>query len=89
MAVDMVKAKHNSYNLILMDMHMPGMDGQTATMYIRRYEEENKLPKIPVIALTGDKSEGYRNSCLEAGCDECILDTFVLKDNIISYDKAN
>jgi CheY-like chemotaxis protein len=53
-----------------MDMHMPGMDGQTATEHIREFEEQNGLPPVPIIALTGDTTEGFRGMCLAAGCSE-------------------
>jgi CheY-like chemotaxis protein len=69
-SLEMVKANPNAYQIILMDMHMPGMDGQTATALIRLYEEENNLPRKPIIALTGDTTEGFRGICLAAGCSE-------------------
>lgn len=46
---------------------MPGIDGQTTTKLIRQFEKENELPQIPIIAITADKTEGFRLKCLEAG----------------------
>jgi CheY-like chemotaxis protein len=51
-------------------MFMPVMDGQTATRQIRKFEEERGLPCVPVIAMTANRSEGYRKECLDAGCTE-------------------
>jgi len=69
-SVELVQANPRQYQLILMDMHMPGMDGQTATEHIREFEEQNGLSPVPIIALTGDTTEGFRGMCLAAGCSE-------------------
>ena len=49
-ALDMLKA-HNDYFMILMDAHMPNIDGFEATKIIRSMPEYNKLP---IVALSGD-----------------------------------
>jgi len=50
---------------------MPGFpDGRTATNQIRAWEAKAKLLPIPIIALTGDATDGHRELCLQAGCDE-------------------
>ncbi len=66
-AVDKFKAEH--YDVILMDMHMPVMDGYTATKAIRSWERDHDLPPTPIIALTALalKEEGVR--IFEAGCN--------------------
>ena len=62
----------SSFDLIIMDMNMPVMDGFTATRTIRQYETENGLNRIPIIAATALAMRGDRERCLEAGCDEYI-----------------
>lgn len=57
------------YNIILMDMAMPVMDGFTATVAIRLYEKENNLERTPIIALTAYALETEKAKALEAGCD--------------------
>jgi PAS domain S-box-containing protein len=57
------------YNLILMDMEMPVMDGLTATKEIRKLEEEKNLSRIPIVALTAHASKEHREKSLAAGCD--------------------
>ena len=48
-------ASLTSYDLILMDCHMPEMDGFAATMAIRRYEQTTpNRPRTPIVALTAE-----------------------------------
>jgi signal transduction histidine kinase/CheY-like chemotaxis protein len=61
--------KDSSYDLILMDCQMPGMDGEEVTKIIR----EGRVADVgqPVIvAITADVSEGHRDICLAAGMDD-------------------
>ena len=57
-------------DIILMDIHMPVMDGYTATERIRQWESENNLPRRPIIALTADAFEEDRQHCIAAGMDD-------------------
>lgn len=61
--------KEKDYQLILMDCHMPGMDGLTATKKIRELEQQNKTEKKIIIALTANALAGMEERCLEAGMD--------------------
>ncbi|GAM26294.1 hypothetical protein SAMD00019534_094690, partial [Acytostelium subglobosum LB1] len=72
MALEMYKA-NPKYELILMDIVMPIMDGLTATMLIRDYERERGLKRTPLIMQTGNTEEGHRKVCLQAGCDDFML----------------
>ena len=56
------------YNLILMDVQMPEMDGFEATGVIRQTENESE--HIPIIALTAHALKGDRERCLQAGMDD-------------------
>ncbi|MEW8021742.1 MAG: response regulator [gamma proteobacterium symbiont of Phacoides pectinatus] len=69
-AVALEKFIGSAYDLVLMDMQMPEMDGYTATREIRRYEQETGRGKTPIVALTAHALEEERNRCLAAGCDE-------------------
>ncbi|GAM20385.1 hypothetical protein SAMD00019534_035600 [Acytostelium subglobosum LB1] len=71
-ALEHIKGSHSMYDLILMDIHMPVMDGITCTRMIRRFESEQGFRKIPIIALTADNTSGHKNTCLDAGCNEYI-----------------
>ena len=57
------------YDLVVMDIHMPGLDGIEATRRIRAHEEETGLQRTPILALTADVVETGRRACLEAGMD--------------------
>lgn len=57
-------------DLVLMDCHLPEMDGLTTTRHWRNEEARLQLPRVPVIGLTGDVYAGAREACLEAGMDD-------------------
>jgi CheY-like chemotaxis protein len=57
------------FDVVIMDVHMPGLDGIEATLRIRRAEAENGSGRIPIFALTADALETGRRACLEAGMD--------------------
>jgi diguanylate cyclase (GGDEF)-like protein/PAS domain S-box-containing protein len=62
--------EQGEYDLILMDCHMPDMDGFEATTTIRHIEQTaNKPVHIPIIALTADVQKGIAEYCLNAGMD--------------------
>jgi len=61
--------KMQSFDLILMDMQMPVMDGYTATKTIRRQEAMSSQPRVPIIALTAHTFSEDVKKCLAIGCD--------------------
>lgn len=65
------KVKDKSYDLILMDIQMPEMDGIEATHHIRTYEF-NRNQHTPIIAVTAYAVQGDRERFLEAGMDDYI-----------------
>lgn len=58
------------YKLVLMDMHMPIMDGYEATKSIRQWEKEQSTPPIPIIAMTANTLAGDRDKCIASGMDD-------------------
>jgi hypothetical protein len=53
-------------DLVLTDLHMPGVDGIEALLQIRNYTKRN-IAEVPIIALTGNVKQGEKERCLEMG----------------------
>ncbi|NGZ27735.1 MAG: PhnD/SsuA/transferrin family substrate-binding protein [Magnetococcales bacterium] len=67
-AIFLVKKEH--FDLVLMDIQMPIMDGYTATRAIRQWEEEAGGKRLTIIALSAHASAGRKEESLTAGCDD-------------------
>jgi two-component system, sensor histidine kinase and response regulator len=92
-AVAAFKRKH--YDLILMDIQMPVMDGYGATKAIRQWEEKMKREmdgagrqeRVPIIAMTAHATIGYRERCLREGMDDYLSKPLHREDMIACLDK--
>ena len=62
-------ARHQVYQLIFMDVQMPGMDGLAVTRELRHYEAHSGRARTPVVALTANAFAQDVQDSLEAGCD--------------------
>ena len=60
--------KSNKYDLVMMDVQMPVMDGYTATREIRKWEREQELVETPIVALTAHATVEDENKSINAGC---------------------
>jgi CheY-like chemotaxis protein/HPt (histidine-containing phosphotransfer) domain-containing protein len=63
------KFSQGSYDLILMDIQMPVMDGCDASRWIRKWEKKKRKKPVTIIALTAHSVGSGTKNCLEAGCD--------------------
>ena len=64
------------YGLILMDCHMPVMDGFRASVLIREHELQRGKTRTPIIALTADVQKGIQDQCRQAGMDDYLSKPF-------------
>ncbi|MHC1744424.1 MAG: response regulator [Syntrophobacteraceae bacterium] len=67
-AVEIVTARHEAFDLVLMDVQMPKMDGFSATKAIRA----GGFNDVPIIAMTANAMKGDREKCLKAGMNDYI-----------------
>jgi CheY-like chemotaxis protein len=60
--------KHRCPDVILMDLHLPLLDGLAATAQIRKFR--HSCTELPIVAITAHDGSGVKESALEAGCNE-------------------
>jgi CheY-like chemotaxis protein len=72
---------NNQYDLILMDVKMPVMDGYEATIKIRQIESEQSLGKrVPIIAMTAGSIYDEEQACISAGMDGFLSKPYSVED---------
>lgn len=76
----------SKYDVVLMDLRMPGMDGLTAIRLLRN--EAEPLGSIPVIVVTADTAPDLKARCLEAGANDIILKPVALNALIDAIGRA-
>jgi signal transduction histidine kinase/CheY-like chemotaxis protein len=82
------------FDLVLMDLQMPEMDGFEATASIRAREREKGVPRVPIIALTAHAMQGDRQRCLDADMDGYVakpikpVELFEVIDRVIAAKAA-
>ncbi len=80
--------ERSDYDLLLLDCHMPEMDGYEATRFIRDENSTVRNCKIPIIAMTANAMKGDREKCIESGMDDYItkpINVNLLSDTINRY----
>jgi len=77
----LVKLQAERFDAVLMDWHMPQMDGVAATRELRNREQAaNNIRHVPVIALTACILPGDRETCLQAGMDDFVAKPFTFEE---------
>lgn len=69
-AIAVARAAERDYDLILMDIEMPELDGFAATAQIRKMEVEQGRYRVPIVAVTAHAVPAFRQKCLDAGMDD-------------------
>ncbi len=67
------RAASAPFDLVLMDVQMPGVDGLEAARRIRAIEQDAGCRRVPILAITANASEDDRAACLEAGMDGLLV----------------
>ena len=75
------KADADYYDLVLMDIQMPNMDGYKATQLIRQLPDKKKS-RVPVIAMTANAFEEDKRNALAAGMDGFLSKPIVIEELI-------
>ena len=65
--------ENTPFDLILMDVQMPGMDGLEAASAIRAFESSKGMTRTPIIAMTAFSDSGDEKRCREAGMDHYLV----------------
>jgi len=77
-----------TYDLVLMDIQMPRLNGLEATRLIRSGQVEGTAPTIPVVALTAYAMDSDRQKGLEAGMDEYVTKPFEPFELVAAMERA-
>ncbi|TVP48197.1 MAG: response regulator [Halomonas sp.] len=75
-ALEQLKADHRRFDLVLMDMQMPIMDGTETTQRWRDFEALHQLPRLPIVAMTANVMPEHRERCMQSGMDDMIHKPF-------------
>lgn len=83
--------KNKNYDVILLDCHMPVMDGFEMAKEIRKKEEYDNLPRIPIIAITADALNGDADKCYACGMNDYLakpIEIISLEEKLSQYLKC-
>lgn len=80
--------KNNNYDLILMDIMLPEMNGYEITIEIRKFEKLNNITNpVAIIALTANTYENDKEKCLSVGMNEYLSKPFSAQQLIKTIEK--
>ncbi|PHR53870.1 MAG: hypothetical protein COA44_14960 [Arcobacter sp.] len=79
-ALELYKAK--TYDIVLMDCHMPIMDGYDATKEIRAFEKSHLRKATPILAMTANVMQADKDRCLAVGMNDHIAKPFIIENMV-------
>lgn len=86
-ALQLLRENAARFDLVLMDCEMPDLDGYSATIQFRAFEQQARLPRLPIIALTAHVLQEHQARALQAGMDGHLakpLEFDVLKEKLLN-----
>jgi CheY-like chemotaxis protein len=83
-ALALTRSETQRPDLILMDIHLPGMDGLSV---VREMKSDDRTNRIPILALTAHAMRGDKDRFLEAGCDGYISKPIDVKTFLTSIEQ--
>ncbi|MFA6545612.1 MAG: PAS domain S-box protein, partial [Limisphaerales bacterium] len=86
-AVNAVQTK--TYDVVLMDCHMPVLDGYAATRRIRDWEMQTASPRLRILAMTADAGRGDAEQCFAVGMDDFITKPVHLPELSAALERVN
>jgi len=75
-----VLRENNDFDVIFMDIQMPVMNGVEASKAIRKYEDEQNIAPVPIIALTANTGKNDRDTYLDAGMNDYMAKPIMIND---------
>jgi CheY-like chemotaxis protein len=80
--------EESTYDLVLLDWHMPGLDGLEVVRRIRSLESKLARPRTAVLMVTGRSAEADIAACFAAGADECVAKPYTPDELLDALDRA-
>lgn len=81
------KFRQEIYDLVLMDIQMPVMDGYTATSMMREWENQEQKPETPIVALSAHALQEEIRRSMEMGCNDYLLKPIMKADLVAAVNK--
>jgi CheY-like chemotaxis protein len=88
LAAAATRGQASRFDLVVMDIKMPGLDGHEAARAIRRAEKEVGAPPVGIVALTANAMSADRRASLAAGIDEFLAKPFDLPELAEAIERA-
>ncbi|MEO5346076.1 MAG: response regulator [Magnetococcus sp. YQC-9] len=82
------RIRHESFDLVLMDVEMPGMDGLTATRLIRQWEQKRNTKPMVILALSAHATIDRQKESVAAGCDGHLVKPVSKKELLAAIQQA-
>ncbi len=87
-ALEWYKAHRQTVDLVITDLRLPEMSGQSLIIEIRKFEQEHRLRRVPIVVLTGEAAPTEKMDCLtQYGADEYLLKPTKLADLLSSVER--